>query len=84
MPGQEFAGPAIDLEDQILAVFDIIIERCPGDPQACGDIPQGAVGDPIGIELPRGLVDQTVAAAGLGNCRNRFGTGLGRVMMALR
>ena len=66
---QRLAGAPIALEDQVLPVVGIIIDRRARQAERRGEIDQGGLRDAARVQLPRRFVEQQVAAAALGDQR---------------
>ena len=56
--GHELAGAQVALKDQILSIFDIVVERSAAEPEDIGDIRHRGRGDAAQVEQLGGAVEQ--------------------------
>ena len=63
---RELAGAQVALEDQVLAVLDVVVDGGTRQPDALRDLIDRGCGDAARVELARRLVEQHLALRGPG------------------
>ena len=82
--GSELAGPQIALEDEIFAVFDVVVDRRARQPNTLGDLVDRGCGDAARVELAGRLVEQNFTLRRPGRRTRQLGARCARAPAAGR